>query len=113
MALSTSTVARWTILSSSVGLPMGRWRPSAFGMETRSTGEAIRAPLQAVCQLPKVGFELLSVGGPCLAIHSRSCIVIEAVIGLPQSVDGVDMLPQRSQPYGAIPCCLAYPVQRT
>jgi hypothetical protein len=38
---------------------------------------------------------------------------MEAVRGLPPSVDGVDMMPQRRQPYGALPCCLAYPVPRT
>src|SRR5262249_6166852 len=40
-------------------------------------------------------------------------LVIEAVVCLPQSVDGVDMMPQRRQPFPAILCCLAYPVQRT
>ena len=34
MAFNTSTVARWTILSSSAGTPSGLGRPSAFGMYT-------------------------------------------------------------------------------
>jgi hypothetical protein len=72
----------------------------------------VGSPLQAVCSLPQVGFTLLPVGGPCLAIHPRRCIMIEAVIRLPQSVDGLDMLPQRRHPFPALPCCLASPLQR-
>ena len=34
MALSTSTTARWTILSSNTGIPSGRCRPSGFGIYT-------------------------------------------------------------------------------
>ena len=44
IAFNTSTVARWTILSSSVGMPSGRCRPSALGMYARLTGFARYAP---------------------------------------------------------------------
>ena len=44
MALSTSTTARWTILSSSEAIPSGRCRPSAFGMYTLREGFARYAP---------------------------------------------------------------------
>ena len=40
----TSAVERWTILSSSVGIPIGRCRPSALGIQTRLTGRARYAP---------------------------------------------------------------------
>jgi RNA-directed DNA polymerase len=38
LAFSTSTVARWTSLSSSVGMPSGRCRPSALARYARLTG---------------------------------------------------------------------------
>src|SRR6266403_1458675 len=44
MAFSTSTAARWTILSSSAGTPSGLCRPSAFGIYTLRTGFARYAP---------------------------------------------------------------------
>src|ERR1019366_2111209 len=44
MALSTSTTARWTILSSSEAIPSGRCRPSAFGMYILREGLARYAP---------------------------------------------------------------------
>src|SRR6266404_4054873 len=44
MAFSTSTAARWTILSSSAGTPSGLCRPSALGINTLRTGFARYAP---------------------------------------------------------------------
>jgi hypothetical protein len=40
MAFSTSTTARWTILSSSAAMPSGRCRPSGLGMYCRLDGFA-------------------------------------------------------------------------
>src|SRR5712664_2332246 len=44
MAFSTSTIARWAILSSSAVTPSGLCRPSALGMYTLRTGFARYAP---------------------------------------------------------------------
>ena len=43
-AFSTSTTARWRILSSNAATPSGRSRPSAFGMNTLRAGIARYAP---------------------------------------------------------------------
>src|SRR5262245_41127067 len=40
MASRIITTARWTILSSKQGLPIGRCFPSSFSIQTRSTGGA-------------------------------------------------------------------------
>src|SRR5207253_10494047 len=44
MAFNTSTVARWTILSSSTGTPSGLCRPSVLAIYTLRTGFARYAP---------------------------------------------------------------------
>ena len=95
-------------------LANGALAPIGLGDVDRLTrGSLVRSPLAPVRQVPQVGVELLAVGGPCLAIHARGCIVIEVVLRLSQSVQGVDRVPQRRQPFSPRLCCLPYPVQRT
>src|SRR5216684_2529113 len=55
MAFSTSTAARWTILSSSAVTPSGLCRPSAFGINTLRTGFARYAPRFSLSERLKRG----------------------------------------------------------
>jgi hypothetical protein len=95
-------------------LAAGPLAPISLGAVDRlDRGRLVRSPLEPVRPVPPVGVELLAVGGPWLAIQARCCLVLEAVVGLPQAVDGVDMMPQRRQPFPPLLRGLAYPVQRT
>ena len=61
-ALSTSTTARWTILSSSAAMPSGRCRPSAFGMYDPPRRLRPVAPrVHPRVQVPEVRLQVLPV----------------------------------------------------
>ena len=117
---------RWLV----AGVAHLDWRPLDDGVFPRRRADGALAPLgfrdgdalhrwglggsprHAVCSLPQVGGTWLPVGGPCLARHPRRGLVMAAVIRLPPSVDGGDLMPPRRQPCPARPCGLASPVQR-
>src|SRR2546427_4349365 len=113
MALSTSTTARWTILSSSAGTPSGRGRPSAFGMYALRTGFARYAlrwsRLERSCRFAS----RFSVVPPRLAIDASSRITFELPVGCPQPLDGVHVVKERGEPLLPVsPRCLPYPLER-
>ena len=114
MALSTSTTARWTILSSSAAMPSGRCRPSAFGMYTLRDGFARYAPRWTrACRSPKVRFEILPVLLPRHAVDPRRRLRLQRAVGRPQAID-VDVVQQRGEPHFLVlPCDSAHTIQRT
>src|SRR5207249_2073693 len=70
--------------------------------------------LEAVRQVPQICLQVLSIGRPGLSINARSRIAVQPVIRLAESVDIVDMVPERSQRLRVVPPrCLSYPVERT
>jgi hypothetical protein len=102
MALSTSATARWTILSSSVGMPSGRCRPSAFGMY---------APLHAGGQVPEVVLPCLAVVTPRLPIDACGGGSLQREVRRSQPVDVVHVVQQRGEPLCPVPLrCLTYPL---
>ena len=107
MALSTPTTARWTILSSSVAMPSGRCRPSAFGMYARLHGRRPVAPLLHPCvQVPEVSHQVLPVGAPRHPVHARRGLRAQVPVGHHQPLQA-DMVQQRGEP--RIPCPSALP----
>src|SRR5712692_4701754 len=115
MAFKTATVARWTILSSTTGTPIGLCRPSAFGRYTRRTGSARYAPRFSLadrsCRLPSRSCPYcchVSSSTPAAASRLRS----EVEVRLPKHLERRDVVQERRELYPAVPlCCLAYPLQ--
>src|SRR5881628_3166340 len=92
MAFSTSTVARWTILSSSVVTPSGLRRPSVL----------------------EVLLQRLAVVPPRLPVHARSRFPLEVEVGRPERFKVIDVVQERRELELPVPsCCLTYPLQRT
>ena len=75
MALSTSTTARWTILSSNVAMPSGRSRPSAFEMYALRDGLARYVPLWTLSvQVLEFPLQAGPVGPPRHIVHARGSL---------------------------------------
>ena len=103
MAFSTSTTARWTILSSSAAIPSGRCRPSAFGMYTLRDGLARYAPaVHPGVQIPKVRLQVLPVVRPRHPVHPRRGLRADRPVRRPQPID-VDVVQQRGEPRFLVP----------
>src|SRR5262245_8834328 len=81
------------------GDPLYRWR-------------VIRPPFEPVGQLPQVRLQVLSIGGPRLSVTSGGGIPVATSIRRPESLDLVDMVPQRRQWPRTAPRCLTYAVTR-
>ena len=81
------------------GDPLSQWR-------------VIRPPFEPVGQVPPVRLQVLSIGGPRLPVNSRGCIPVEPSLRLPESLDIVDMVPQRRQWPRTSPRCRTYAVKR-
>src|SRR5262245_30572788 len=79
--------------------PLYRWR-------------VIRPPFEPVGQVPQVRLQVLSIGAPRLPVNSGGGIPVETSIRLPESIDIVDMVPQRRQWPRTSPRCLTYAVNR-
>ena len=67
----------------------------------RDGGSRRRSPLAPVRQCPPGGGARRAVGGPCRALHARGGGGLEAVVGLPPAVAGVERMPQRRHPQRA------------
>src|ERR687885_705032 len=80
MALSTSTTARWRILSSSAATPNGRCRPSAFGIYTLRDGLARYAPRWSAAALSGGDFADVVAEIPALV---KDVLSVVLAIGLP------------------------------
>ena len=92
---------------------MGRWRPSGFGMYTRSTGRAWYAPRLRRSTGPAGSSPGLSRGRPGLSITARSRLAVQPVRRLAESVAIVDLVPERRQRLRVVPPrCLSSPVER-
>src|SRR5215472_302053 len=101
MVFKTSTVARWTILSSSVVTPSGRFCPSVLAMYTLRTGLARYAPR-------------LSRSARSRRFSSRGGFPLECEIRRAQGVQVIDVVQERSEPHPPISGCRqTYPLQRT
>src|ERR671919_3047995 len=112
MALSTSTTARWRILSSSAATPNGRCRPSAFGIYTLRDGLARYAPVNTGAEIAKVLFEILPVVVPRHLLHARRGLRVQRPVGRPQTID-IDVVQQRGEPHiPVLPCDSAHAIQR-
>ena len=111
MAFSTSTVARWTILSSSTGTPSGRCRPSAFGMYARRTGFARYAPRCSRSERSwRFALQRL-LRSAATSRHRRPERRPSSARGTPSAsvVDVAHVVQQRGEPHLPIPsCCLPY-----
>ena len=115
MAFNTSTVARWTTLSSSTVTPSGRSRPSDL-CDERSPRRfrSVRSALQPLREI----VEILLQSYPHSAATSRRryarCgIPLEAEVGLPECVGAVNVVQERGEPQRRIPRCrLTYSHER-
>ena len=113
MALSTSTRARWTSLSSSAAIPSGRCRPSVFGMYALRDGFARYAPGAAAVQVPKVVFEVLGVLLPRHTVDARRRALLQGLERRAQAVN-IYVVEERGEPHSLVPCCcFTYTVERT
>jgi len=74
----------------------------------------VRPSLEALRQVPQIDLQVLSIGRPGLSINARSRLAVQAVVRLAESVDVIDMVPERRQRLRAVPPRgLSYPVERT
>ena len=113
MAFSTSTTARWTILSSSVGTPSGRCRPSALGCTLYEPASLGTLPASAVRRGPGGCPPGLSVVPPRLAVDARGSVSLQGEVRRTQAVDVVDVVQKRREPlFPVLRCCLTYPLER-
>jgi hypothetical protein len=64
----------------------------------RPGARVVRAPLEPVRPVPPVRRQLVSLGGPCLAIAPQGRVPGETVGRFPPPVAGIDLVPQRRQP---------------
>ena len=115
MAFSTSTVARWTILSSSAVTPSGLCRPSAFGMYTLRTGFARYAPRFSLsAEVLEIPLQWLAVVPPRLSVHAWRSFLLQSEVSHPQRFPVVDVVQKRGEPQLLIlSCCLTYLLQLT
>src|ERR1700739_1392810 len=114
MAFNTSTVARWTILSSSAGTPSGRSSPGlpTFGMYTLRTGLAVGPSFESLGEILEFRLEGLAVVLPRLAVDTRGSILLNGKICCPQPLDLVDVVQERGEPLFLILArCLPYPLE--
>src|SRR6266516_821249 len=100
MAFKTATTARWTTLSSWLVTPYRRC--------------LVRSLLQPPRQVLQVGFQVLPVVLPRLAVNARCGIPLEVEVRLPQHVDVVHVMKQRSESHLLVSLCyLPYSLQPT
>ena len=99
MAFSTSTTARWRILSSSAAMPSGRCRPSGLrDVHPPRRPRPVRAPMNPGVQIPKVLLEILPVVVPRHAVHPRRGLRPKREVRRPQAID-VNVMQERGEPH--------------
>ena len=86
MASQIITTARWTILSSKQGLPIGLCFPSAFSIHTRSTGGATYHCAPPLVQVPEVASRLAAYCAAVHLVHPRRTALTGLTMGFPQAL---------------------------
>src|ERR1700721_3137320 len=100
MAFSTSTTARWTILSSSVPLP-----PVRLGdVDPPRWARPVTPLLHPVVQVLEIGLQILPVLVPRHPVHPRCRLRVDHPVSRPQPAGG-DVVQQRGEPCLLIPSC--------
>src|SRR5690625_83224 len=114
MALSTSTTARWTILSSNAAIPSGRCRPSALpDIRPPRWPRPVTAAVDPCMQVPQVRPQVLLIGPPRHLVHSRRGLRADRRKSPPQTTQ-IDVMQQRREPrLPVLSCNLAHTIQRT
>src|SRR5437870_6303146 len=98
MAFNTSTVARWTILSSSTGTPSGLCRPSVLAMYSLRTGFARYAPRFSLSEeVLEALLQRLALVPPRLTVHARSRFPIEVEVRGSERFEVVDVVQERRE----------------
>src|SRR5215470_1971630 len=98
MLFSTSTTARWAILSSTLAMPSGRLGDVHPPRRLRSICPAVQPPMQ----VPEVVLQVLPVGLPRLAVHPRCRLGPNRPVGIPQALDG-DVVQERCELHLPVP----------
>src|SRR5262249_49420655 len=121
MALSTSAVARWTILSSSTSTPSGRSFPRSpalamYALRTACAAYGLRPVRFALICLQKI-FEFpphpLLVLLPPRPVDPRNRLSLQSIIGGSQALHLINMVQQCHEPLSLLPPrCLTYPLKR-
>src|SRR6476660_8609261 len=110
MALSTTTVAPWTILSSKAAIASALSRPSVFGIYVRRDG-TIRSSVDPSVQIRKPRLQICLEVLPCHTIHAGGCFALKRVESQPERVC-VDMVEKRGEPLLLpLPCGLPYAIK--
>src|SRR5262249_49613586 len=121
MALSTSAVARWTILSSSTSTPSGRSFPRspALAMYALRTGcaryalRSFRSAWVATQKLIEFSPQPLLVLLPPRPVDPRNRLSLQSIIGGSQALHLINMVQQCREPLSLLPPrCLTYPLKR-
>src|SRR6478752_6988570 len=112
MALSTMTVAPWTILSSRAAIASGRCFPSAFGMYVRRDGCGRYVPRWTRSCFPEPGLKVGLVVLPRHAIHAGGGFAPKRIERRLECIDS-DMVEKCGEPFLLLqPCSFPYAVQR-
>src|SRR3989442_956685 len=74
---------------------------------------SVRSPLQPSGEVQQVGLEILSVVPPCLPIDPGGGVPLQREVGVPQAIDGIDVVEERGEPLLPVPPrCLTYSLER-
>ena len=88
MALSTCTIARWTILSSSDAMPRPPLRPIRLGDATRREAVPVGPVLHPTPAVPGDSLPGSPGFGPRHTIDTGGRVALQLRIRMPQSLDG-------------------------
>ena len=113
MAFSTSTTARWRILSSSAAIPSGRAARPASGCTPSVTASPGSPAMHSRVQVLEVRFESPARSPPRHAVDPRRGVRANRPVRRPQAID-VDVVQERSEPRVLVLLCdSAHTIQRT
>src|SRR5208282_3322646 len=106
MAFSTSTTARWTILSSKVAVPLGPVLPPVRLRDIcpPARRRPVASLLHPLVQVPEISHQVLPVGLPRHPVHPRRRLRADVLIGQQKAFEG-DMVQQRREPRFPVPYC--------
>ena len=98
----------WTTLSSSAAMPNGRCLPSGFGIQTLRDGLRLICPaMDSPVQVAQSLLQAVSIFFPRHAVHSRRCLLFQAVVTIPEQFD-IHVVQQSGEL--ELPCSLLLPV---